>query len=107
MGTPFLLLFGWIFFNSITDKRTGKEVYLDIVSDINCSGIVDSIYRKEMSHNTMVLKTKYCEYFVESEWENKFIIGDSISKRRGKFILEHYRNGKLFETLNYQNLKRK
>lgn len=107
MGIPLLLLFGWIFFNSITDKRTGKEVYLDMVIDKKCEGIVDSIYRQEMNHNVLALKTKDCIFEVEPEWEKKFEIGDSISKRKGELYLKYYRNDRLVEVLNYEDLNRK
>lgn len=104
---PLLLLFSWIFFNSITDKRTGKEVYLDMVIDKKCEGIVDSIYRQEMNHNVLALKTKDCIFEVEPEWEKKFEIGDSISKRKGELYLKYYRNDRLVEVLNYEDLNRK
>ncbi|AYN03767.1 hypothetical protein [Flavobacterium sp. 140616W15] len=107
MGIPLLLLFGWIFFNSITDKRTGKEVYLDMMIDKKCEGIVDSIYRQEMNHNVLALKTKDCIFEVEPEWEKKFEIGDSISKRKGELYLKYYRNDRLVEVLNYEDLNRK
>jgi hypothetical protein len=107
MGIPLLLLFGWIFFNSITDKRTGKQIYLDMVIDKKCEGIVDSIYRQEMNHNVLALKTKDCIFEVEPEWEKKFEIGDSISKRKGELYLKYYRNDRLVEVLNYEDLNRK
>ena len=106
MAVPLLLLFGWIFFNSITDKRTRKEIYLDMVVNNDCEGSVDSIYRQEMNHNIMVLKTKNCEFQVEAEWENKFKINDSISKRKGSLKIEHYRDGQLLEILDYNNLEK-
>lgn len=104
MTIPLLVLFGWIFFNSITDKRTRKEIYLDRVIDENCEGIVDSIYHQEMNHNILTLKTNNCIYEVESDWENKFKIGDSISKKHGILKVEHYRNGKLLEILDYNDV---
>ena len=106
MAIPLLSIFIWIFINSITDKRTGKEIYLDIVKDDNCEGIVDSIYRQKMNHNIMVLKSKNCEFLVEAEWENKFRINDSISKKKGSLKVRHYRNGLLVEILDYGNLVR-
>lgn len=106
MAIPLFLLFGWVFFNSITDKRTGKEIYLDMVVNNDCEGIVDSIYRQKMNHNIMVLKTKNCEFQVEAEWEKKFKINDSISKRRGSLKVEHYREGQLLEILDYNNLEK-
>lgn len=107
MAIPMIFLFGYVFFDYISDKRTAKERYLDYVIDDNCSGKVDSIYRQKMNHNIMILKTNKCEFQVEAEWENYFKVGDSISKHKGSLILEHYRKGKLIETLNYSKLNRK
>lgn len=106
MAIPILFLFGYVFLNTIIDNRTAKERYLDYVIDDYCSGKVDSIYRQKMNHNIMILKTNECEFQVEAEWENYFKVGDSISKHKGQLILEHYRNGKLIETLDYNKLNR-
>ena len=107
MAVPLLLLFGWIFYNSIADKRTGKEIYLDSERQTECRGIIDSIYRLEMSHNTLTLKVSKCNFYVPPEWENKFKIGDSISKRKGELVLKHYREHKLLEILDYEKLNRR
>lgn len=106
MSIPLLFLFGYILSLSISDDRTAKERYLDYVIDDHCSGNIDSIYRQKMNHNIMILKTNKCEFQVEAEWENYFKVGDSISKHKGQLILDHYRNGKLIETLDYNNLNR-
>lgn len=107
MAVPLLLLFGWIFFNSIIDKRTGKEIYLNSEINVECIGKVDSIYRLQMNHNTLSLKVNKDNFYVPPEWENKFKIGDSISKKKGELVLKHYRDHKLLEILDYQKLNRK
>jgi len=57
-----------------------------------------------MDHNILALKTKTCEYKVNPEWETKFQIGDSISKKLSWLFIEHYRDGELIEILNYRDL---
>jgi len=101
---PLIVLFGYVFYNVITDKRTGKQIYLDNVKPYYCIGIVDSIYRQKMNHNIQTLKIKDGTLELPSSWEEKFSIGDSISKKKGDLILEHYRNGKLIEILDYNNI---
>lgn len=101
---PLLLLFSWVFFESITDKETHKEVYLNHEIDTEYSGKVDSIYRLKMSHNTSTLKVSDHNFYVPPKWENKFKVDDSIYKKRGSLKVEHYREGKLLEILDYNNV---
>lgn len=107
MATPLLLLFCWIFFNSITDKRTGKEIYLSHEINTECMGKIDSVYRLKMNHNTLTLNVSGDDFYVPPEWENKFKINDSISKKKGSLKVEHYRKGNLLEILDYNNLLRR
>src|SRR5690606_8778210 len=99
---PLVGLFGWIFWKTINDNRTYSEIFLDSRTNIDCVGKVDSIYRQKMNHNILALRTKDCIFQVEADWETKFQIGDSISKKKGELIVEHYRNGKLIEVLDYR-----
>ncbi|MBW3520495.1 hypothetical protein [Flavobacterium sp. NKUCC04_CG] len=103
---PLLMLFGYIYFVSKADKRSDKEVYLDDKLGVFLSGNVDSIFRLKMNHNTLTLKVSSEHFYVPSDWENKFEIGDSISKRKGELTLKHYRDGKLIETLDYKDVAR-
>lgn len=104
MAIPMLFLFGYVFYEYISDDRTAKERFLESVIQVNFIGKVDSIYRQKMNHNTMVLKSNEQEFYVPGEWENYFKVGDSISKHKGQLILENYRNGKLIENLDYNKL---
>ncbi len=54
----------------------------------------------------MTLKGKSGLFEVEGEWERKFRVGDSISKRAGSLFVEHYRSGRLLEVLNYEDLRK-
>ncbi len=101
---PLIGLFGWIFWNTITDNRTGGEIYLSSKIEIECIAKVDSIYRQKKEHNTLALKTEDCVFYVPSDWETKFQLGDSISKKKGELVVEHYRNGELIEVLDYYDI---
>ena len=104
MVFPIIGLFGWIFWGVITDDRTGGEIFLSSRKEINCVGRVDSIYRQKMNHNILTLRTENCIFQVEAEWESKFQIGDSISKKKGELIVRHYRNGQFIEVLDYRDV---
>lgn len=101
---PLVGLFGWIFWDFITDDRTNGEIFLDSRTKIDCIGKVDSIYRQKMNHNILTLKTQSCIFQVDADWETKFQLGDSISKKKGELIVEHYRNGELIEVLDYHDI---
>jgi len=101
---PLIGVFSWIFWDTITDNRTGGEIYLSSKKEIECTGRVDSIYRQKMEHNILALKTKDCVFDLAPDWETKFQLGDSISKKKGELIVEHYRNGELIEVLDYHDI---
>ncbi|AYN03768.1 hypothetical protein [Flavobacterium sp. 140616W15] len=101
---PLLLLVGWFFFESLTDKEIHKQVYLNHEIDTEYSGKIDSIYRLKMNHNTLTLKVSGHYFYVPPKWENKFKVDDSIYKKRRSLKVEHYREGKLLEILDYNNV---
>jgi len=43
---------------------------------------------------------------VERSWESKFQVGDSVSKNDGSLLAELYRDGKLIEVLDYNDIAR-
>ncbi len=98
--SPIIGLFGWVFWKTVTDK------YAFLKYEINTEfiGKIDSIYRLKMSHNTLTLKSDKYNFYVPSDWETKFQLGDSISKKKGELIVKHYRNGKLIEVLDYRDI---
>lgn len=100
MFAPLIGLFGWMFWGVITDNKTFEESFLEREKEIECIGKLDSIYRQKMNHNILTLRTNNCVFEVASNWENKFKVGDSISKKKGELIVEHYRNGELIEILD-------
>jgi len=101
---PIIMLVSWVFFKSLSDKTTDKDVYLNYEINIECIGKIDSIYRLKMNHNTLTLKVSGNNFYVPPNWENKFKIGDSISKKQGRLTVEHYRNNNLLEILDYNDI---
>lgn len=106
LTAPLFGLFGWLFLETITDVRTAGEIYLSDKVKIECHGGILSIYRQKLEHNILALKTDNCVFDVPYLWENKFKVGDSISKMEGEFLVKHYREGKLIEILDYREVAR-
>jgi len=98
---PLVFLIIYINYDSIINPKSRIESLLERRSERECIGKIDSIYRQKMNHNILVLQTENCIFQVEPFWEDKFKVGDSISKKRGELQVEHYRDGKLLEVLDY------
>src|SRR5699024_7807522 len=98
---PLFLLFLFINYDNLVNPKNPEMIFLEIRNEEECIGRVDSIYRQKMNHNILVLQTENCIFQVEPFWEDKFKVGDSISKKRGELQVEHYRDGKLLEVLDY------
>ncbi len=101
---PIVFLFIYVNYDGIMNPKSSKEVFLELIFKEECDGIIDSIYRQKMNHNILTLKTEFCVHTVPRLWETKFEVGDSISKRKGESILKHYREGKLIEILDYNDI---
>ncbi|MBW3519805.1 hypothetical protein [Flavobacterium sp. NKUCC04_CG] len=102
MFFPLVGLFGYVFWESITDDRTSSEIYLSYRVKIVCFGKVKSIHRGD--RQVLVLNTSDGLFEVPFEWEDKFKLDDSISKKKGELTLEHYRSGTLIEMLDYNEI---
>lgn len=101
---PFIVLF-WVVLadDIINPKKLGESYLLDKIK-INCQGSINEIFRQKMNHNIQTLKTDYCIFGLPPKWENRFIVGDSISKKEGELFVEHYRDGELIEILDYREI---
>jgi hypothetical protein len=106
ISVPFLLVFSFVGHDLWLNPTTPFEYFLEAQSKINVESKILSIYRDEKNHNTLFLKFKDTTIGLNRLWENKFKVGDSISKKKGFLIVEHYRNEKLIEILNYNDLKK-
>lgn len=96
---PFIFLLIWIIIPELYESRTFKDRFFEREEQIECIGVVDSIYRQKMNHNILTLRTNTCDYEIHSSWENKFLVGDSIVKKREELFIKHYRGGELIEIL--------
>ncbi|WP_430612235.1 hypothetical protein [Flavobacterium sp. JP2137] len=102
--SPLLFLFLYVNYNNGFKYKSTGVVFLEIRIKEECIGKVKSIYRQKMNHNVLALETSNCIFQVDADWETKFEVGDSISKRKGELILKHYREGKLIEILDYNDI---
>ncbi|QES93546.1 hypothetical protein F0358_12855 [Empedobacter brevis] len=102
---PLLSLFSYIGYITSSDKRTNKEVFLDMVILDKFHEKIDSIYRVKKQHNGLIIsgnnKSIGCPFV---NCEEKLSVGDSVSKDSGSLKLEHYRDGKLLEVLDYNDI---
>lgn len=104
---PLIIFFGYYFIENITDKRSRKEIYLDMRRPITYESKIDTIYRDSRRHNALTLQTQDKKNIttVPPEWENGiFKIGDSIVKTKGSLKIYLYRNKKLDTILDYNNI---
>lgn len=101
---PFIVLFCIVIAPDLINPPKPGENYLRDKIKINCQGRVFKIYRQRMNHNIQTLKTESCLFQLPSNWEDKFQVNDSISKKEGELFVEHYRDGKLLEVLDYHDI---
>ena len=101
---PFVGLIAIILWDNFSDKMTQEEMYLEYEKKSSFTGKIDTLYRLKMNHNTLTLKAEKQNFFVPAKWEDKFQINDSISKKEGELFVEHYRDGKLLEVLDYHDI---
>jgi len=104
---PLIIFFGYYFIENITDKRSRKEIYLDMRRPITYESKIDTIYRDRRGHNALTLQAANKKNIttVPPEWENDiFKVGDSIVKTKGSLKIYLYRNKKLDTIFDYNNI---
>jgi hypothetical protein len=104
---PLSILFSFIGYDLWFDPKSSFEYFLEAQSKINVQSKITSIYRDVENHNTLFLKFKDTAIAISPIWDNKFHIGDSISKKKGFLKIEHYRNNNLLEILDYNDIKKR
>ncbi|RKS26193.1 hypothetical protein CLV94_1250 [Flavobacterium endophyticum] len=88
------------------DPKSPFEHFLEAQSKINMQSKIIFIYRDVKNHNTQFIKLKDTALGISPIWDDKFQVGDSISKKKGSLKIEHYRNNNLLEILDYNDIKK-
>lgn len=104
---PLLIFFGYYFIESVSDKRSRKEIYLEEYKNDKYKFKIIVILRDRRNHNVLTLKglNKNDIETVSPEWERDvFQVGDSIVKEKGSLKIYLYRNNKLDTILNYNTI---
>ncbi len=101
---PLIILIIMVFYNVLSENRTRSEIYLDLNKNTFINGRIDSLYHQKNNHNVLTIISNNHEFEVARKWENKFKVGDSVSKAKGDLLLKHYRGEQLIEILNYKDL---
>ena len=103
---PMGLIIGIGTFNYLTETRTRKQIYLDNVKKLAFHNSINNIYKEKRDHNVLIFR-----YWIAYQklmlpiWINFifFIISFSFYDS-GSLKLEHYRDGKLLEVLDYNDI---
>lgn len=98
---PLLIGIFVVIYINCSDKTTPQEYALNDQKSINVHSHIISIYRDKNNHNVQTLKFSDTSFTIPPDWEDKFKIGDSISKDKGSLKMGHYTNGVLKEILDY------
>lgn len=99
---PLAVLLGVVLVESI--RMPKNQYFFEIRKKASFHGVIDSVYRQSDNHNVMTVTAKGQLFEIERIWESKFIIGDSVSKYKDSLTIELYRDGKLMEILDYNDL---
>ena len=102
-----LVLAGFVMYTMFFGQ-TSKDLMMQDDLAQNFSGRVDSIYFDERNHNgkyAVLSNEQICP--IIRPWERHIEIGDSLSKKKGSFILEVYRKNKKKLTLDYRDIYKK
>lgn len=98
-----LILIGFVAYTAITTMSTQELIVVDNLSE-DFTGQVDSLYFDERNHNVkMALLTNDLLYPVYRNWEQYIEIGDSLSKKKGSFLLEVYKRNNTRMILDYRD----
>jgi hypothetical protein len=102
--TPLIIMILMVLFNVLNENRTNSELYLDYKKEFVFAGKIDTIYHEIHNHNIKVIESNKQRHPLPFEWENKFKVGDSVIKQKDSLTLKLYRNGILFEVLDYRDI---
>jgi hypothetical protein len=93
-----------LIFNWRAKQKPDPREFLSDAASLEFFGKIDTIYRDSGDHNVMivVLKNNY-KYIVARNWEDKFEIGDSVSKTKNSLDVVIFKRGHK-TVLNYKQV---
>ncbi|MOA36850.1 hypothetical protein D3C78_1583970 [compost metagenome] len=94
---------GFVIWSAIFGKPLDELVKEDDLGE-EFTGIVDTLYHEKQNHNVKIagLSNGY-KYQINGSWENEIKKGDSLSKKKGSFLLKVYKGNGQIITLDYRN----
>jgi hypothetical protein len=106
-GLPVLMLFGIVFYTSITGPSLQELIIADDLAE-NFNGKVESLYYDKRNHNVKYATFKNGQkYAVFRNWERYIEVGDSLSKQKDSFFLEIYKKNNEKKILDYRDTYKK
>ena len=101
---PFILLIGIVLYANLNSKNS-RDIFLTNRSNMHFEGKIILIKNNQKNHNALTMYSKENNIVLPHQWDFKVKINDSISKQKGELFLKIYRNGKLLDSLNYNDIK--
>ncbi len=106
-GAPILVLIGFVVYTAITGPGTQELIMAEDLAE-DFTGRIDSLYFDERNHNVKTAMLNNSQlYPIYRNWERYIEVGDSVSKKKGSFLLEIYKKNNTRMTLDYRDTYKK
>ena len=104
IALPLIILTIIVLYVNLNSKNP-KDIFLNNRSDRHFEGKIILIKNNQKNHNALTMYSKENSIVLPHQWDSKVKINDSIFKQNGELFLKIYRNGKLLDSLNYNDIK--
>ena len=81
-----------------------RDFFLMSQKKQNFNSVIINIKDDRNNRNIETIYSRYNKIVLPRKWKNKVQIGDSVSKEEGKLFLKIYKEVKLKDSLNYNDL---
>lgn len=106
-GAPILVLIGFVVYTAITGPGTQELIMAEDLAE-DFTGRIDSLYFDERNHNVKTAMLNNSQlYPIYRNWERYIEVSDSVSKKKGSFLLEVYKKNNTRMTLDYRDTYKK
>ena len=99
-----LIILTIIVLNKSLNPKKPRDIFLDNQSKKYFEGKIILIKNDKKNHNALTMHSNQNSIVLPSQWDYKVKVNDSISKQKGELFLKIYREGKLKDSLNYNDL---